>query len=43
MCIRDSEKFIANAPVDVVEKERDRLVEYGETLESLRDSLQRIS
>ena len=38
-----NEKFIANAPSDVVEKERERLVEYGETLERLRDSLQRIS
>jgi len=38
-----NEKFIANAPADVVEKERGRLVEYGDTLESLRDSLRRIS
>ena len=38
-----NEKFIANAPADVVEKERARLVEYGDTLERLRDSLQRIS
>ena len=38
-----NEKFIANAPADVVEKERERLVEYGDTLERLRDSLQRIS
>jgi len=38
-----NEKFIANAPADVVEKERARLVEYGDTLERLRDSLKRIS
>ena len=38
-----NEKFIANAPEDVVKKERERLVEYGDTLERLRDSLQRIS
>ncbi len=38
-----NEKFVANAPADVVEKERGRLVEYGDTLESLRDSLRRIS
>ena len=38
-----NEKFIANAPAEVVKKERERLVEYGDTLERLRDSLQRIS
>ena len=38
-----NEKFIANAPADVVKKERERLIEYGDTLEMLRDSLQRIS
>ena len=38
-----NEKFIANAPADVVKKERERLVEYRDTLERLRDSLQRIS
>ena len=38
-----NEKFIANAPTDVVKKERERLAEYGDTLERLRDSLQRIS
>ena len=37
-----NEKFIANAPADVVKKERERLVEYRDTLERLRDSLQRI-
>ncbi len=38
-----NEKFLANAPANVVEKERERLIEYGDTLEMLRDSLQRIS
>ena len=38
-----NEKFVANAPADVVEKERQRLVEYGDNLESLRNNLQRIA
>ena len=38
-----NEKFVANAPAEVVEKERQRLVEYSDTLNSLRESLERIS
>ncbi len=38
-----NEKFVANAPAEVVEKERQRLVEYSDTLTSLRESLERIS
>ncbi len=38
-----NEQFVANAPAEVVEKERLRLVEYSDNLQSLRDSLQRIA
>jgi len=35
-----NERFVANAPAEVVEKEREKLASYRETVEKLRESLE---
>ena len=37
-----NEKFVANAPADVVQKQRDRIVELTSALEQLNDKKSRI-